>query len=123
MTAPLRAPCARALPRWQGSLAAPPLYTAEFGQFATCRAGLHAGPVVLGELGYSKMEIALLGDTMNTAARIHEMCRETGHRVIASDALLARGGTLPPGVEKRALGPIALRGKERALDLYALAAR
>ncbi len=99
------------------------LYTAEFGQIATCRAGLHAGPVVLGELGYSKMEIALLGDTMNTAARIHEMCRETGHRVIASDALLARVGALPPGVEKRALGPIALRGKERALELYALAAR
>ena len=99
------------------------LYTAEFGQIATCRAGLHAGPVVLGELGYSKMEIAFLGDTMNTAARIHEMCRETGNRVIASDALLARVGALPPGVEKRALGPIALRGKERALELYALAAR
>jgi adenylate cyclase len=99
------------------------LYESEFGQRANFRAGLHAGPVVLGELGYSKMEIALLGDTMNTAARIHELCRETDNRVIASDTLLARAGALPPGVEKRALGPVALRGKERALELYALASR
>jgi len=99
------------------------LYEAEFGASANFRAGLHAGPVVLGELGYIKMEIALLGDTMNTAARIHELCRETGNRVIASDALIARTGQLPPGIQKRPLGPIALRGKERALQLYALAAR
>jgi adenylate cyclase len=99
------------------------LYEQEFGQRANFRAGLHAGPVVLGELGYSRMEIAFLGDTMNTAARIHELCRETGNRVIASDALLARVRALPPGVEKHALGPVVLRGKERTLELYALAAR
>ena len=99
------------------------IYEAEFGAAANFRAGIHVGPVVLGELGYSRMEIAFLGDTMNTAARIHELCRETGNRVIASDALLALAGSLPPGIEKRALGPVALRGKERALELYALAAR
>jgi adenylate cyclase len=98
------------------------LYTDQFGQHAHFRAGLHAGPVVLGELGYSRMEIAFLGDTMNTTARIHELCRETGNRVIASDALLAHVEALPAGIEKSPLGPIALRGKERALELFALAA-
>jgi adenylate cyclase len=98
-------------------------YESTYGAPADFRAGLHCGPVVLGELGTIKMEIAYLGDTMNTAARIHELCRESGHRIIASDALLDRIGALPPGIEKRALGPIALRGKERALTLYALAER
>jgi len=99
-----------------------PRYEREFGARAEFRAGLHAGPVVLGELGYTRMEIALLGDTMNTAARIHEQCRETGHRVIASDALLRGIAALPAGMAKQSLGSITLRGKEHALALYALAA-
>ena len=55
---------------------------------ADFRAPLHCGPVVVGELGYLKKEIALIGDTMTTAARILEACRETGYRVLASAALL-----------------------------------
>src|SRR6476646_5044974 len=35
---------------------------------ANFRAALHCGPVVIGQLGTIKMEIAFLGDTMNTAA-------------------------------------------------------
>jgi adenylate cyclase len=52
-----------------------PAYEREFGLIADFRAGLHCGPVVVGELGYLKKEIALIGDTMNTAARIQEACR------------------------------------------------
>ena len=73
-----------------------------------------------GELGYLKKEIALIGDAMNTAARILEACRETGCAVLASATLLERLTGLPPGVAARALGPLPMRGKERALELYAL---
>ncbi len=97
-------------------------YQREFGLDADFRAGLHCGPVVVGELGYLKKEIALIGDAMNTAARIQQACRETGCRVLASAALLERLAALPPGVERRALGPLPLRGKERAIELYALEA-
>ena len=48
--------------------------------------------------GYLKKEIALIGDTMNAAARIVEACRETENRVLASAALLDRLAALPPGV-------------------------
>ena len=90
---------------------------------ADFRAALHCGPVVVGELGYLKKEIALIGDAMNTAARILEACRDTGCAVLASATLLERLTGLPPGVAARALGPLPMRGKERALELYALAAR
>ena len=47
-----------------------PAYVRDFGCRADFRAGLHCGSVVVGELGYLKKEIALIGDFMNTAARI-----------------------------------------------------
>ena len=65
--------------------------------------GLHCGPVVTGEMGSVKKEIVFLGDTVNTTARIQEMCRQTGDRVLASADLVDRL-ELPPGVAKRSLG-------------------
>lgn len=99
-----------------------PDYQREFGARANFRAALHCGPVVLGELGAIKQEIALLGDNMNTAARLQQACRDTGNRVLASAALIGRIETLPPGIVARALGPMPLRGKASALEVYALEA-
>ncbi len=98
------------------------VYERDFGLVPDFRAGLHCGPVAVGELGYLKKEIALVGNTMNTAARIVEACRETENRVLASAALLDRLAALPPGVTRRRLGGLALRGKERPLEICALEA-
>lgn len=97
-----------------------PDYEREFGTTAQVRAGLHCGPVVVGEMGSVKKEIALLGDTLNTAARLVDACRDSGELVIASADLLDRL-LLPPGVAARSLGLIRLRGKEQAIGLCALA--
>jgi adenylate cyclase len=94
-------------------------YRREFGAAVAVRAGLHCGPVVTGEMGSVKREIVFLGDTVNTAARIQELCRETGDRVIASADLVDRLG-LPAGIAKRSLGDLRLRGKGADLALYAL---
>jgi adenylate cyclase len=97
-----------------------PDYEREFGAAAQVRASLHCGPVVVGEMGSVKKEIALLGDTLNTAARLVDVCRETGESVIASVDLLDQL-VLPPSVAARSLGPIRLRGKQQAIGLCALA--
>ena len=94
-------------------------YRREFGAAVTVRAGLHCGPVVTGEMGTVKREIVFLGDTVNTAARIQELCRQTGDRVIASAELIDRL-ELPAGIVKRSLGDLRLRGKGADLALYAL---
>ncbi len=74
---------------------------------------------LFGELGYLKKEIALIGDFMNTAARIQEACRATGCRVLASAALIERISALPVGLTSRSLGPLPIRGKEQPIVLYA----
>jgi adenylate cyclase len=95
-------------------------YERDFGLVPDFRAGLHCGPVAVGELGYLKKEIALIGDTMNAAARIVEACRETDNRVLASATLIDRLAALPPGVLRLRLGELPMRGKERPLELYVL---
>jgi adenylate cyclase len=95
-------------------------YEREFGTRANFRAGLHCGPVVIGELGTIKQEIAFLGDSMNTAARLQQACRDTGQRVLASADLVDRIAALPVGIAKRSLGSIQLRGKTSTIEVYAL---
>ena len=99
-----------------------PAYDREFGVVPDFRAALHCGPVAVGELGSLRKEIALIGDTMNTAARILEVCRDTDNRMLASAALLERLAALPPGVTRRRLGELPMRGKERPLELDVLEA-
>jgi len=94
-------------------------YEREFGAVAQVRASLHCGPVVVGEMGSVKKEIALLGDTLNTAARLVDVSRDNGETVIASADLVDRL-VLPAGVTARSLGLVQLRGKERAIGLCAL---
>jgi adenylate cyclase len=102
-----------------GLARAAPEYRREFGAAINVRAGLHCGPVVTGEMGSVKKEIVFLGDTVNTAARIQDLCRQTGDRVLASAELIDRL-ELPPRVVKRSLGDLRLRGKGADLALYAL---
>jgi adenylate cyclase len=100
-----------------------PAYEREFGLTPDFRAGLHCGPVAVGELGYLKKEIALIGDSMNTVARIVDACRGANARVLASAALLDRLAALPPGMTSGPLGELAMRGKERPLELFVLEER
>ncbi len=95
-------------------------YERVFGAAARLRAALHAGPLVVGEMGDVKREIVMLGDVMNATARIAEQGRATGEDVIASSAVIA-GLALPRGVVARSLGTAALRGKAEAVELFALA--
>ena len=94
-------------------------YRSRFGVVPSFRAALHAGPVVVGEMGDSKLEIVLLGDTVNTTARIEQSCRELDRDFLASTEALALV-TLPPGVESEEMPPVGLKGKSRQVRLFAV---
>jgi adenylate cyclase len=94
-------------------------YLAEFGEVPRLRGGLHAGSLVIGEMGQLKRELVVLGDTMNTTARIVEACRQTGRDYIASAAALRLAGPLQ-SMRAEPLGPMPLRGKEEPVELFAL---
>ena len=97
-----------------------PFYQLSFGMDADFRAALHAGVVVLGEVGSSKKEIALIGDAMNTTARILDACRVNGRRVLASRALIERLSGLPEAIAAEPMPPIVARGKFQPLEVVAL---
>jgi adenylate cyclase len=71
-------------------------YRRRFGLVPEFRAALHAGEVVVGELGSLKKEIALIGDAMNTAARILDACRAPGARFFRASPAAGR----PPGLDR-----------------------
>ena len=120
---PNRPACVRAAFAAHDRIAAQGLsYERDFGVVPDFRASLHCGPVAVGELGTLRREIAMIGDTMNAAARILEACRSTGHRILASATLIERLSALPPGVSRQRLGEFPVRGKERPLELDALEA-
>ena len=52
--------------------------------------GLHSGPVIVGELGFSKKrEFTAIGDTVNTASRIEAINKRSGTSVLVTDTTYA----------------------------------
>jgi len=98
-------------------------YEREFGETAEFRAALHAGVVAVGEIGSFKKEIALIGDSMNTAARMLDACRALDRPALASREFVERLGPLPDSVEADPIAPLPLRGKAEPLELVALERR
>ncbi|WP_334175542.1 adenylate/guanylate cyclase domain-containing protein [Pseudoxanthobacter sp.] len=98
-------------------------YRQHYGFEPRMRCAIHAGGLVVGEVGDAKREIMLLGDTMNTAARIEGICRSSGHDIVASGPALSLMQPLPPGLSVTALGAVELRGRKAPLPLFALEKR
>ena len=84
-----------------------------------CRAGLHCGPVIVGEMGDFKREIAFLGDTVNTTARIQEACKEYGADLLVSSELLNKL-QVPRDYKVTSLGEIRLKGKDKPMELFGI---
>lgn len=96
-----------------------PEYEADFGVVPSFWAGLHLGPIVAGEIGTVKHEIAFLGDTLNAAARIEQATRELQRQFLASAEVISTLD-LPNDIESTSVGRIELRGIEDPMELFAM---
>ncbi|MBT3989742.1 MAG: adenylate/guanylate cyclase domain-containing protein [Rhodospirillaceae bacterium] len=99
-----------------------PSYQKDFGIIPEFRVGLHGGPVVAGECGDDKRDIVYFGDTVNTAKRVEEACREFDRPMLISGDLLARIN-LPDNFKIECVGKAVLRGRENELELFSLEAQ
>lgn len=98
------------------------LYEREFGVVPEFRVGFHGGPIVAGECGDDKREIVYFGDTINTAARIQQACKEFERPLLIS-AELVRRMDLPPDYVALSLGKTRLRGREQDSELFTIERR
>jgi len=94
-------------------------YRGRFGLTPSFRAALHIGTVAAGEIGQQRREIAYVGDTLNTAARLLDAARDAGRDVVVSRALLDRL-SLPDGLLVEPLPPADAAGKREKVPLAAL---
>jgi adenylate cyclase len=80
--------------------------------------GVSAGAVFAGNIGAeNRYEYTVVGDTVNEAARLADLAKESDHRTVASGAALARAVT----TERRqwvVRGSIALRGRTGLTELW-----
>jgi len=80
--------------------------------------GVNSGPVVAGTIGGGgRLEFTVIGDVVNTAARVEATTRATGDDVLITEATLALLGEEPGAWEERPA--VTLKGKTRPVRLYA----
>ena len=84
---------------------------------------VHAGEVVAGAVGApDRHEFTVIGDTVNVAARLQQLCRETGCTLLVSETvydLARRGGVAAPLAMRE---PVHVRGRSRPIVVYGLEA-
>jgi adenylate cyclase len=94
-------------------------YKNKYGIVPEFKAGLNLGAVTVAEVGEIKKELAYHGDVLNTAARIQGRCNDFQKKLLVSEQLKTH-------FEKQTaygfefLGDVILKGKEEAVNIYAV---
>ncbi len=92
-------------------------YLKKYGIVPEFKVGYHFGPVMVGEIGKIKRDIAFSGDVLNTTARIQSICNELEVKILASKEFANIAYKLPKGVTKVDMGMEQLRGKAEEIGL------
>jgi len=77
--------------------------------------GIHAGSVVVGEIGYGGTHyLTAVGDTVNTASRLEALTKQYGGELVVSELVIERAGL---GLVNYPRHEIAVRNREAPLGI------
>jgi class 3 adenylate cyclase len=82
------------------------------------RIGISTGPVIGGDIGAGKrMNFTLLGDTVNLAARLEELNKQYGTRILVSQSTRAACGET---FRFDSLGSVTVRGRSESVAIFSV---
>jgi len=82
------------------------------------KAGIHAGPVTVGQVGISKKELVMSGNTINTASRIRSACTDLNQKFLVSKDVMDLLDM--KDWQSESMGEADLKGKNENIELFAL---
>lgn len=82
------------------------------------KVGIHTGNVTVGQVGITKKDLVISGDTINTAARIRSACTELNQKFLASKEFIELLNM--KDWQSESLGMVDLKGKNESIELFAL---
>jgi class 3 adenylate cyclase len=95
------------------------LVAERFGGELRIGIGINTGPVIAGTIGGgSKLEFTLIGDTVNVAARVEQLTKNTGDTILLTQQTIDTLAARPAGLVDREAHP--LKGKSADVHVYAM---
>ena len=91
-------------------------YLKKYNLIPEFKAGIHAGKVLITEVGKMKKELVYHGDVVNTTSRIMGNCKELHQQLLISEDLLSRVGNTAFDWQEQ--GELLLKGKTQKIKLY-----
>lgn len=89
-----------------------------YGIIPEYKVGIHSGNVTVGQVGITKKDLVISGDTINTAARIRSACTELNQKYLASREFIELLNMKDR--QSESMGLVDLKGKNENIELFAL---
>ena len=94
------------------------VFTSNYDIVPEYKAGMHMGTVTVGQVGISKKELVMSGNTINTTSRIRSACTDLNQKFLVSkdiiDILEMKDW------QSESMGEVDLKGKNENIELFAL---
>lgn len=94
------------------------VFTGNYDIVPEYKAGMHMGPVTVGQVGISKKELVMSGNTINTASRIRSACTDVNQKFLVSKDIIDILDM--KDWQSESMGQVDLKGKNENIELFAL---